>query len=146
VIVRVSPEAFSPTEALAAFAAGDTRAGACASFVGRCRGEGVHWLELEHYPGYTEAEIARLAAETVAKFQLLDLLVIHRVGRVNPGEPIVLVAALSAHRREAFAAVEHLMDYLKTDAPFWKREVRDDGARWIEPNAEDRRRREGHGP
>ncbi len=144
-IVRVTPDAFSPTEALEAFGAGDARAGACASFIGRCRGEGVHWLELEHYPGYTEAEIARLAAATAEKFQLLDLLVIHRVGRVAPGEPIVLVAALSAHRRDAFAAIEQLMDYLKTDAPFWKREMRGDGAHWIEPNSEDRQRRERHG-
>lgn len=120
-------------------------AGACASFIGYCRGDGPHgpisWLELEHYPGFTEAEIERLARDIETHFSLLDLLIIHRVGRIMPGDAIVLVAASSSHRAAAFAAVESLMDYLKTDAPFWKREMRVDGVHWIEPTEEDRRRR-----
>jgi molybdopterin synthase catalytic subunit len=146
--VLVTPDAFDPQRALATFSAVRTDAGACASFVGLCRGEGPHgpiaWLELEHYPGFTESEIARIAAQTAATHALLDLLVIHRCGRVTPGAPIVLVAALSAHRTAAFAAVAQLMDYLKTDAPFWKREMRADGLHWIEPTAEDRLRRAAH--
>lgn len=141
-------ERFDPHAALAAFAEGNVRGGALASFVGYCRGEAqggdVAWLDLEHYPGFTEAEIARLAMQARARFALIDLLVLHRAGRILPGEAIVLVAALSPHRAEAFAAVEHLMDYLKTDAPFWKREQRGDGAYWIEPTADDRRRRLQH--
>ena len=123
--------------------------GALASFVGFCRGTGAHgpiaWLELEHYPGFTAAR--RLAAqgradEIAERFDIQDLLVIHRSGRIAPSEAIVLVAAINAHRAAAFAAVEAMMDYLKTDAPFWKRETGPDGAHWIEPTAEDRVRRE----
>jgi molybdopterin synthase catalytic subunit len=122
--------------------------GALASFVGFCRGTGPHgpiaWLELEHYPGFTEKEIARIAGEITERFDIQDLLVIHRSGRIAPGEAIVLVAAINAHRGAAFAAVEAMMDYLKTDAPFWKREMREDGAHWIEPSDEDRRHRARH--
>lgn len=143
--VEITAAAFDPHQVLAAFCEGQLGAGACASFVGLCRGRSesgaVQWLELEHYPGFTEPEIERIAGEISARHALLSLVVIHRSGRVAPGEPIVLVAALSAHRAAAFAAVEALMDYLKTDAPFWKREMRDDGAHWIEPTQEDRRRR-----
>lgn len=147
--VCVTAEAFSPDAELARFATarGDD-CGAAVSFVGYCRGASQHGevtrLELEHYPGFTEAEISRLSRLVAAKHRVPSILVIHRVGTMAPGEPIVLVAALSAHRAAAFAAVEELMDYLKTDAPFWKRETGPRGARWIEPTAEDRRRREEH--
>jgi molybdopterin synthase catalytic subunit len=113
--------------------------------VGYCRdqshGREVAELYIEHYPGFTEKEIARLARETAHRQGTLDLMVVHRVGRIQPGEPIVLVAALHAHREQAFEAVRLLMDYLKTDAPLWKKETGPDGARWIEPTAHDRARR-----
>lgn len=145
--IAIVTAAFSPDEELARFA--ETRtdaAGALASFVGYCRGEAgaVERLELEHYPGFTEAEITRLAEAVAQRHKLIDLLVIHRVGAIAASEPIVLVGALSAHRAAAFAAVSELMDYLKTDAPIWKREVGADGARWIEPTAQDQQRRDQH--
>jgi molybdopterin synthase catalytic subunit len=119
--------------------------GALASFVGICRqandGRGVGELFIDHYPGFTEQEIARIAADISDRFGCPDLLVVHRVGSIAPGEAIVLVAALSEHRGNAFEAVRVLMDYLKTDAPLWKKESGPDGVRWIEPRAEDRARR-----
>lgn len=145
--VRLDP--FSPDAEVARFTTerGDA-CGAAVTFTGYCRGQSkegpVTGLELEHYPGFTEAEIERLAHVVGRRHRAPDILVIHRAGFVAAGEPIVLVAALSAHRAAAFAAVEELMDYLKTDAPFWKRELGSDGARWIEPTAEDRLRREEH--
>lgn len=146
--VRITDAPFSPEATLAAFTADRRDIGALASFTGYCReetrGEAVTQLVLEHYPGFTDSEIVRIGEAMAHKYDLTDLLVIHRVGALSPGEPIVLVAALSAHRTAAFAAVEALMDYLKTDAPFWKREVGPDGARWIEPTAEDRARRARH--
>jgi molybdopterin synthase catalytic subunit len=147
ICASVSLEPFSPDAEVARFSAlrGDA-CGAVVTFIGYCRGRStrgaVTQLELEHYPGFTEAEINRLATATVEKHDVKDLLVIHRAGAVAAGEPIVLVAAMSAHRAAAFAAVEELMDYLKTDAPFWKRETGPDGAHWIEPTAADRSRRE----
>lgn len=147
--VVVTAASFSPDIEVSRFvSAHGAECGAAVTFVGYCRGASQHGqvtqLELEHYPGYTEKEIDRLAHLISSRRQVSGLLVIHRFGAISPGEPIVLVAALSAHRAAAFAAVEELMDYLKTDAPFWKREIGDDGARWIEPTAEDRRRREEH--
>ena len=96
-------------------------------------------LELEHYPGMAEEEMARVAAEAEGRWPLLGMTVIHRTGRIAPGEPIVLVAVAAAHRGEAFAAAEMLMDYLKTRAPFWKRAVRADGSveGWVEAKGED---------
>jgi molybdopterin synthase catalytic subunit len=144
---RITPLPFSPDAELAAFSAQcNGEAGALASFVGYCRAQAadgaVKQLELEHYPGFTDAEVHRLAQAVSAEHELLDLLVIHRVGAIKAGEPIVLVAALSRHRAPAFTAVSQMMDYLKTDAPMWKREVGVDGARWIEPTAEDHARRQ----
>jgi molybdopterin synthase catalytic subunit len=149
ITVSIRPQVFSPDAELARFTAvRDAGAGAAVTFVGYCRGESqegdVTRLDLEHYPGFTEKEIDRLARRVADRHVLAGLLVIHRFGPILPGEPIVLVAALSAHRAAAFAAVEELMDFLKTDAPFWKREIGPNGARWIEPTAEDRRRREEH--
>jgi len=143
--VRVTSEAFDPQAEIAAFAAGRDDAGALVSFVGTCRaatgGVAVDELRIDHYPGFTEKEIARLAEETSRRFDCPDLLVVHRVGAIRPGEAIVLVAALSTHRSDAFEAVRILMDYLKTDAPLWKKETGPGGARWIEPRAEDYARR-----
>jgi molybdopterin synthase catalytic subunit len=101
----------------------------------------VSELFLDHYPGFSEAEIGRITADITRRFDCPDLLVIHRVGRILPGEAIVLVAALSEHRGDAFEAVRVLMDYLKTDAPLWKRETGPEGERWIEPRAQDVARR-----
>jgi molybdopterin synthase catalytic subunit len=142
---RVTSEPFDADAELSAFARARRGAGALASFIGYCRdddrGARIERLELEHYPGFTETEIERLAKTIMARRTLIDLLVIHRSGAIAPREPIVLVAALAAHRADAFGAVEEMMDFLKTDAPFWKREVSGAGARWIEPTNEDRTRR-----
>jgi molybdopterin synthase catalytic subunit len=144
--VIVTQSRFSPEAELASFAHRD--AGAMATFIGYTRptshGEHIERLELEHYPGFTEAEIRRLAEGVASHHDLLDVLVIHRVGDVPAREPIVLVAALSAHRAEAIAAVGELMDYLKTDAPIWKKEIGSGGERWIEPTDWDRSRRGTH--
>jgi molybdopterin synthase catalytic subunit len=139
--ILVQAETFDPHALLARFA--HPSAGALASFVGIVRGDGVMALELEHYPGFTEREIARVEAAALARFDLIDVLIVHRHGKLLPGEAIVLVAALSRHRAAAFDAVRFLMDYLKTDAPFWKREITADGARWIEPREDDRAARAG---
>ena len=97
----------------------------------------VSALELEAYPGFTEKQIAAIDADARSRFDVIDTLVIHRYGRMLPGEAIVLVAAISKHRREALQAVDYLMDRLKTEAPFWKKEVRPEGAEWIEPRTDD---------
>ncbi len=123
-VVRVQREAFDSGTAAAMLANGRTDVGALVSFTGFCRDEAgsLEALELEHYPGMAEAEIERIATEAEARWPLLGLVAIHRFGLIRPGEPIVLVAAASAHRRAAFEAAEFLMDFLKTHAPFWKRE------------------------
>ena len=143
--IRITQAAFDPQAEVAAFAAGRDGAGALVSFVGTCRaatdGVAVNELRIDHYPGFTEKEITRLAEETGARFGCPDILVVHRVGVIRPGEAIVLVAALSIHRSDAFEAVRILMDYLKTDAPLWKKETGPGGARWIEPREEDYARR-----
>ncbi len=141
-MIRVQTEAFDAYAETAVFSKGRAEAGALASFVGSVRdsahGDTVSALELESYPGFTEKQIAKIDAEARARFDVIDTLVIHRHGRMAPGEAIVLVAALSQHRREALQAVDYLMDRLKTEAPFWKRELRPDGAEWIEPRGDDR--------
>src|SRR5579863_2904082 len=143
--VRLTPEPFDPQAEVARFASGREDAGALVSFVGLCRvatgGAAVEELHIDHYPGFTEKEIARLTGEIAERFECPDLLVVHRVGRIKPGEAIVLVAALSVHRANAFDAVKVLMDYLKTDAPLWKKEAGPGGERWIEPRLEDHARR-----
>lgn len=143
--VGIADEPFDPQAEIARFTKGRDDAGALVSFVGLCRGAtdgaAVEELHIDHYPGFTEKEIARLTEETARCFDCPDLLVVHRVGRIRPGEAIVLVAALSVHRASAFEAVKVLMDYLKTDAPLWKKETGPGGARWIEPRAEDHARR-----
>jgi molybdopterin synthase catalytic subunit len=141
--VRIVTQAFDPQAEAAAFAAGRDDAGALVSFCGICRkDEAVAELRLDQYEGFTEKEITRITQEIAARFSCPDLLVIHRVGVIRPGEAIVLVAALATHRANAFEAVKVLMDYLKTDAPLWKKETGPAGARWVEPRADDYTRRQ----
>jgi len=137
--VRLLTDVFDPGHELTAFCAGRTESGAVASFVGIARGEAgaVTALELEAYPGFTDAEIGRMVEATTVRFSLHDALVIHRHGPIAPGEPIVMVATAAAHRRAAFEACDQLMDYLKSRAPFWKKEHGPDGVRWVEPTAQD---------
>ena len=141
--VRVQKDDFDPGAEGEALARGRTDVGAVVSFVGYCRDEGgrLAALELEHYPGMAEDEIARAASEAEARWPLIGATIIHRYGRIAPGERIVLVAVAAEHRGPAFAAAEMLMDYLKTRAPFWKRATRIDGAveGWIEAKREDDR-------
>lgn len=122
--VRVQGEPFDSAAEAHALTAGRTDIGAVVAFTGYCRDEAgtLEALELEHYPGMAETEIERIAAEAAGRWPLLGLVAIHRFGLIRPGEPIVLVAAASSHRSAAFAAAEFLMDFLKTRAPFWKRE------------------------
>jgi molybdopterin synthase catalytic subunit len=140
--VRVQQEPLDAAAALEGFAAGRLDAGAVVTFTGLCRGDdegrALAALTLEAYPEMAEAELARLVAEAEARWPLIETRVVHRYGRIEPGEPIVLVACASAHRRAAFEAAEFLMDYLKTRAPFWKSEETEAGERrWIEAKAED---------
>ncbi len=113
-------------------------AGACASFVGTLRaaneGSTVHAMRLEHYPGMTEKYLHSIAGEAGARWPLLDLLILHRVGELQPGDPIVLTAVWSAHRAAAFAACQYLVEELKTRAPFWKKESLAQGERWVVHN------------
>ena len=138
-MIQVTDQSIEPNRLLQAFRAERGDVGALASFVGYVRdGAGdVEALELDCYPGFTEAEIAKIEAEARARFDLLDVLIVHRFGRMGVGEPIVVAAALSAHRADAFQGVAFLMDYLKTDAPFWKKEIGPGGDRWVEPREDD---------
>lgn len=138
--VRLQTAPFEPGALLTAFAAGRSETGAVASFTGIARAQAgaTTALELEAYPGFTDAEIERIGAAAGERWGLQDWLVIHRIGKIAPGEPVVFVATASSHRREAFEACDHLMDYLKSRAPFWKKEHGPDGARWIEPTDRDR--------
>ena len=137
--VRLQLEPFRPGELLDAFTAARSETGAVVSFTGLMRAEGgaAEVLELDAYPGFTEAEIVRTLAAAQARFGLQDGLVVHRYGRIAPGEAIVFVAAAAAHRRAAFEAADHLMDYLKSRAPFWKRSSGPGGERWVEPTPQD---------
>jgi|SRR5208337_2208061 len=139
--VRVQREDFDAGAEAAALARGRKDVGAIVSFVGYCRDEGgrLAALELEHYPGMAEEEMIRVVREAESRWPLIGVTAIHRYGRIAPGEQIVLVAVASAHRGEAFAAAEMLMDFLKTRAPFWKRAVRTDGVAegWVEAKGED---------
>lgn len=127
--VRLQREVFDAGAEAQALVAGRTDLGALVSFVGLCRDESgrLAALELEHYPGMAEAEIGRIAEEAAARWPVEAIRVVHRFGRMAPGEPIVLVATASSHRGAAFAAAEFLMDFLKTRAPFWKKEHPRDG-------------------
>ena len=140
-IVRVQEADFDLNAELTALRAGDARIGALASFVGLVRdindGAGVSEMTLEHYPGMTEKALADIVEEAKSRWEIYGALVIHRVGPLKPCDQIVLVAVTSAHRGEAFAACEFIMDYLKTRAPFWKRETTPDGARWVDARETD---------
>ena len=137
-MVRLSEARIEPGALLAAFSDGRTQTGAVVSFTGLVRADdGVEALVLEAYPGFTEAAIEAAAEAARARFGLQDLAIVHRVGRVVPGEAIVFVATAAAHRRAAFEAADHLMDYLKSRAPFWKKSCGPDGERWIEPAPQD---------
>ena len=141
VTIRIQEPDFDVTREIAALTADRTDVGAVVTFSGICRGsengEPIAALTLEHYPGMAEAEIRRHADEAVARWPLTGLAVVHRVGRIAPGENIVLVLAASQHRQAAFQAAEFLMDYLKANAPFWKREESPKGANWIEAHGRD---------
>lgn len=134
--IRIQAEAFDAALETAAITAHRGDIGAIVAFTGLCRDEGgrLSALELEHYPGMAEDEIARIAREAEERWPLLGLTIVHRYGLIRPGEPIVLVLAAGAHRRAAFEAAEFMMDYLKTQAPFWKREHLKDGTvgGWVE--------------
>ncbi|WP_395674195.1 molybdenum cofactor biosynthesis protein MoaE [Phenylobacterium sp.] len=138
-MITLAAAPFDPGALLSEFTAGRTETGAVATFTGLARAEAgaTNVLELEAYPGFTEAAIARIADDARTRFDLQDLRILHRVGEIAPGEPIVFVATAARHRRAAFEACDFLMDYLKSRAPFWKKEHGPDGARWIEPRAED---------
>jgi molybdopterin synthase catalytic subunit len=137
--VLVQDAAFDLAAETAALTAGRADVGGVASFLGVCRGDdGLVAMVLEHYPGMTERAIARIAAEAEARWPLTGCTVIHRTGRILPGEPIVLVLAASAHRAAALEACAFLIDWLKTKAPFWKREEFAAGTeRWVAAKAED---------
>jgi molybdopterin synthase catalytic subunit len=137
--VRLQTEPFDPGALLTCFCQGREETGAVVSFTGLARASGgaVKRLELEAYPGFTDVEIARIAQAAHGRFAFQDVLIVHRIGLIAPGEAIVFVAVAAAHRRAAFEAADYLMDYLKSRAPFWKKEHGPDGARWIEPTLQD---------
>lgn len=139
--VRVQSEDFDAGAEIACLRRGNPKVGAVASFIGVVRdlndGETVAGMTLEHYPGMTERSIERIIEEARKRWNILDALVVHRVGALAPCDQIVLVVVTSGHRAEAFAACEFLMDYLKTRAPFWKKERLPNGARWVDARASD---------
>jgi molybdopterin synthase catalytic subunit len=141
VTIRIQQDDFDIAREIAALTKGRTDIGAVVTFTGICRGDdsggAIAALTLEHYSGMAEAEIARHADTAMARWPLTALTIIHRVGRILPGENIVLVVTASAHREAAFAAAEFLMDYLKAHAPFWKREENASGAAWVEAREQD---------
>jgi molybdopterin synthase catalytic subunit len=139
--VTIQTDDFDLSAEVAALRAGDPGVGAVVSFVGTVRdrsdGQGVQLMELEHYPGMTEKSIEAMMAEARRRFDIRAARVIHRVGPLKPSDQIVLVAVTSAHRGQAFQACEFLMDYLKTQAPFWKKEHTPEGARWVDARVHD---------
>jgi len=141
VTIRIQESDFDIAGEIARLSEGRTDIGAVVSFNGICRGgddgEDIASLTLEHYPGMAEAEIRRHAEEAISRWPLQGLTIIHRFGRITPGQNIVLVVTASSHRQAAFAAAEFLMDYLKTSAPFWKRKENAQGSAWVEARAHD---------
>lgn len=139
--VRVQAGDFDVGAEIAALRKGDARVGGVASFIGVVRdlneGDQVAEMTLEHYPGMTENALEKIVAEAKSRWDIYDALVIHRVGKLKPTDQIVLVVVTGAHRGEAFRACEFLMDYLKTKAPFWKKEQTGQGSRWVEARAAD---------
>ena len=139
--VRVQAEDFDVAREIEMLRAGDARVGAVASFIGIVRdlndASQIRSLTLEHYPGMTEKALEGIVDEAKSRWRVYDALVIHRVGALKPTDQIVLVVVTSAHRGDAFAACEFIMDYLKTRAPFWKKEQTPAGERWVEARASD---------
>ena len=139
--VRIQTEDFDAGAEIAVLRRDNPKVGAVASFIGVCRdandGAAVSRMTLEHYPGMTEKAIAKIADEAKQRWKVMDVLVVHRVGELKPTDQIVLVVVTGAHRGEAFAACEFIMDYLKTRAPFWKKEQTPGGSRWVEARASD---------
>jgi len=134
-MIRVQREDFDIGAEIKGVRAGRTEIGAIVSFTGTVRetkGESVAAMTLEHYPGMTERELERIQAQARERWPITDCIIIHRYGRLEPGDNIVLVVTASAHRQAAFEAAQFLMDYLKTSAPFWKSEETADGPRWVE--------------
>jgi molybdopterin synthase catalytic subunit len=144
-MIRVLAEPFDVAALLADFSARAVGAGAIVSFTGLVRGENdgaaVSGLELDHHPRLTERALTGIGADAVVRFGLTDIAIVHRHGALMPGEAIVFVAAAAPHRRAAFDAVDYVMDRLKTEAPFWKREQRGDGAHWLEARDSDQEAR-----
>ncbi|HLN24537.1 MAG TPA: molybdenum cofactor biosynthesis protein MoaE [Patescibacteria group bacterium] len=136
-MIRVQSEDFDPGAEIARLSDGRTDIGAVTSFIGLVRGGDIRAMTLEHYPGMTERQLAAIEAEACQRWPLQAVTIIHRVGRLLPGERIVLVAIASPHRAAAFEACEFIIDRLKTDAPFWKLEERHDGAHWVEAKGND---------
>lgn len=139
--VSIQTEDFDLAAEVAALRQGDGRVGAVCSFVGTVRdrndGQSVSTMELEHYPGMTEKALAAIEADARGRWSLYDALIVHRIGRLAPCDQIVLVVVTAAHRGEAFAACEFIVDYLKTRAPFWKKEETPAGARWVDARVAD---------
>jgi len=144
--VRVQVEAFDAGAEIDAIRAGRPGVGAVAAFVGVARdvneGARVDTMTLEHYPGMTERALQKIADEARARWNLQDVTIVHRVGTLRPTEPIVLVVTAAAHRHEAFESCSYVMDYLKTEAPFWKKEATAEGERWVDARESDDRARD----
>ncbi|MEP6607934.1 MAG: molybdopterin synthase catalytic subunit MoaE [Burkholderiaceae bacterium] len=144
--IRVQHEDFDVSGEIARLRAGNAGIGAVASFIGIVRdlneGANVGSITLEHYPAMTEKALASIAEQAKARWKLFDVLIVHRVGTLVPTDPIVLVVTTSSHRGDAFEACRFVMDYLKTEAPFWKKEVTPDGARWVDARDSDTTARE----
>ena len=139
--VRIQTADFDAGAEIAALRRGNPKVGAVASFIGVCRdandGDSVSKMTLEHYPGMTEKALEKIVDEAKQRWKVMDVLVVHRVGELKPADQIVLVVVTGAHRGEAFAACEFIMDYLKTQAPFWKKEQTPGGSRWVEARSSD---------
>lgn len=140
--IRVQESALDALAEIAAVSAGDTRVGGVVSFVGLMRdlndGDEISSMTLEHYPGMTEKALGKIVDEALGRWDLMGVRLVHRVGEVRPQDPIVVVAVAAAHRGEAFRACEFIIDYLKTRAPFWKRERKTDGSqRWVDARMSD---------
>lgn len=139
--VRIQSEDFDAGAEIACLRGSDPKVGAVAAFIGVARdvndGAEVAAMTLEHYPGMTEKALENIVAEAKSRWRIIEVLVVHRVGELKPTDQIVLVVVTGAHRGEAFAACEFIMDYLKTRAPFWKKERTPEGTRWVEARASD---------
>ncbi len=138
--IQVQEEDFNIAEVNRELCAGRSDVGAVASFIGLVRDMPQNRLQkmtLEHYPGMTEKSLGKIAETALQRWKILDIAIIHRVGELKPADQIVLVSVVSAHRKAAFTACEFIMDYLKTDAPFWKKETNEQGENWVEAKASD---------